>query len=249
MSGFTTLKLGYWNIRGLAQPIRFVLEHLAIPYEEVLFRQAGASAAIPFDKSCWFDVKDTLGLPFPNLPYLFHEDVKISQSQAILRYVCKLDPNCNLLGANATEAAEIDQIIAEMYDCKGKMTGLQYGHGIEGAALSFLNGSGYGDLQPMLQRFSAVLGSRPWFVGTSLSAADFVMYEFISCACMYFDASVRSESSGEGAAAEQDLVLRAVPNLKSFKDNFEALPNIRSYLASDKFKDVSAWNNQHAKFR
>lgn len=31
------VKLGYWNIRGLAERVRLVLEYLQIPYNQVIF--------------------------------------------------------------------------------------------------------------------------------------------------------------------------------------------------------------------
>jgi len=31
------IKLGYWKIRGLAQPIRYLLEYTEHPYEEVAY--------------------------------------------------------------------------------------------------------------------------------------------------------------------------------------------------------------------
>ena len=34
--------LGYWKIRGLAQQIRYLLEYIQHPYEEVLFEQGDA---------------------------------------------------------------------------------------------------------------------------------------------------------------------------------------------------------------
>jgi glutathione S-transferase len=35
----------------------------------------------------WFDVKYNLGMEFPNLPYLFDGDLKISETLAIIRYL------------------------------------------------------------------------------------------------------------------------------------------------------------------
>lgn len=50
-----------------------------------------------FDDSCWTDVKYTLGLDFPNLPYMFDSsnNCKLSQSGAILRYIAR---KADLLG-------------------------------------------------------------------------------------------------------------------------------------------------------
>jgi len=80
--------LGYWAIRGLAQPIRMLLEYSSIPYEEKRFEQGGAP---DFDKTCWTDVKDTVlgDYPFPNLPFLIDGDITVTQSNAIVRHVAR----------------------------------------------------------------------------------------------------------------------------------------------------------------
>ena len=50
-----------------------------------------------FSKACWFDVKFTLGMDFPNLPYFIDGDLKLSETAAIHRYIAdKWDPK--LLG-------------------------------------------------------------------------------------------------------------------------------------------------------
>ena len=36
--------LGYWDIRGLAQPVRFLLAHLGVEYEEKTYGGRGNSA-------------------------------------------------------------------------------------------------------------------------------------------------------------------------------------------------------------
>ena len=40
-----------------------------------------------FDLSDWTNVKFKLGLDFPNLPYLIDGNIKVTQSNAILRYL------------------------------------------------------------------------------------------------------------------------------------------------------------------
>ena len=46
--------------------------------------------------SCWTSEKYKLGLQFPNLPYLIDGELRITESQAILRYVVnKYGPHLN----------------------------------------------------------------------------------------------------------------------------------------------------------
>jgi glutathione S-transferase len=48
----------------LAQPIRLLLAYLDIEFEDKYYV---CGPAPDFDKSCWFDVKHTLGFDFPNV--------------------------------------------------------------------------------------------------------------------------------------------------------------------------------------
>lgn len=73
-------------------------EYAGLDWEDKFYVCTEADAPVPFDKSCWFDVKFDLGLAFPNLPYMEDGDFKLCQSQAILRYVARKKPELNLLG-------------------------------------------------------------------------------------------------------------------------------------------------------
>lgn len=77
--------LGYWAVRGRAHPIRMLLTHLGVDYEERLYHVTDAPE---FDVSDWFNEKHNLGLDFPNIPYFIDGDVRISQTLAILQYIC-----------------------------------------------------------------------------------------------------------------------------------------------------------------
>ncbi|GFY41278.1 glutathione S-transferase [Trichonephila inaurata madagascariensis] len=70
--------LGYWNIRGLAQPIRYLLHHEKEDFEDRRYL---------FTDNTWQNEKYALGLDFPNLPYYIDGDTRITQSTAILRYL------------------------------------------------------------------------------------------------------------------------------------------------------------------
>ena len=40
-----------------------------------------------FSKEPWFSVKPTLGFDFPNLPYLIDDDLKLTETFGIHRYI------------------------------------------------------------------------------------------------------------------------------------------------------------------
>ncbi len=80
----TLPQLAYWDIRGvgpyqdnvyskslftvnfyqLAQPIRLLLAYTGTEFEDKYYV---CGPAPTFDKSCWFDIKFSLGLDFPNV--------------------------------------------------------------------------------------------------------------------------------------------------------------------------------------
>ena len=75
------ISLGYWQIRGIAQVARYLLEYLDVDYKDVKYS----------DRELWFKKdKNSLGLDFPNLPYLIdnEDNVKLTESDAIKHYIC-----------------------------------------------------------------------------------------------------------------------------------------------------------------
>jgi hypothetical protein len=76
-----------------------------------------------YDTSAWFDEKHSLGLPFPNLPYYIEGDIKISQSDTIIRHVGRSN---NLLGTGSKQQAEVDMLIDFAKDMSSGMTRIVY---------------------------------------------------------------------------------------------------------------------------
>ncbi|GFY41279.1 glutathione S-transferase [Trichonephila inaurata madagascariensis] len=70
--------LGYWNIRAIAEPIRYLLHHEKEQFEDRRYL---------FTDYTWKNEKNALGLDFPNLPYYIDGNIRITQSTAILRYL------------------------------------------------------------------------------------------------------------------------------------------------------------------
>lgn len=231
MTDSTELQLGYWNIRGLAQPIRFLLEFTGAKWTDVLYCQAGPNDPVPFDKSCWYNVKETIGLDFPNLPYMIDGDVKMTQSRAIMRHIARKRPDMTFLfGRTPEDMDQVDQLMDQFADINGGLVGVQYSAGID---VPYIQGS----LTSALKRLSKYLGTKTWFVGDYITLADFLMFEFI---CRSLDYT--------GRAGLSDF-FSAFPNLLTFHQEFSRLPTIDNYMKSERFAAVTAYNNQHAKWR
>jgi glutathione S-transferase len=93
------LTLGYWRLRGRAQPLRNLLAYSELDWCDRLYTSPEQ----------WFGTGDkiSLGLDFPNLPYLIHGAFKLTESNAIARYICDLCPTKELLGKNIRDRAQI----------------------------------------------------------------------------------------------------------------------------------------------
>ncbi|KAL1480342.1 hypothetical protein MTO96_051104 [Rhipicephalus appendiculatus] len=102
--------LGYWDIRGLAQPIRNLLVYQGVEFED---KRYVFGSEPDFDGEEWLNEKPTLGLRFPNLPYYMDDDVKITQSLAILRYLARKH---ELAAKDEEETLELDMLEQQARD-------------------------------------------------------------------------------------------------------------------------------------
>eukprot|EP00092_Neocalanus_flemingeri_P082036 GFUD01102596.1.p1 GENE.GFUD01102596.1~~GFUD01102596.1.p1 ORF type:complete len:219 (-),score=69.17 GFUD01102596.1:63-719(-) len=211
--------LCYWDIRGLAQPIRLLLNYTGTEFED---RMMSCGPAPGFDKSCWFDNKFSLGLDFANLPYYIDGEVKITQSNAILRYIARQN---DLVGKSDTEKAMVDMMADQSMDFRNGWVRLCYNPDFSNVKDAYLAA-----LPKTLQLFSDFLGTKPWFAGESLTFVDFVMYELMD----------------QHKLLVPDC-LKEMENLQKLMDRFEALPKISEFMKSEKFMKAPI-NNKMAKF-
>ena len=97
------LTFGYWFVRALAQPIRHLLAYCELDFDEVVYS----------GREQWFEGdKHKLGLDFPNLPYLIDGDLKLTESEAILKYIPERAGKPELLGRTPEDVAHVDNILA-----------------------------------------------------------------------------------------------------------------------------------------
>lgn len=68
------MQLHYFNIRGTSQPIRNLLYHLDIDFDDIVFDKNNANS-----EEVYYNM---------NFPYLVDKDIKIHETIAILYYIC-----------------------------------------------------------------------------------------------------------------------------------------------------------------
>jgi len=209
--GSGSVRLGYWAIRGLAQPIRYLLVYTKTEFVDERY-QCGPPPN--FDRSSWIDVKSTLPLTFPNLPYYFDEEVSLTQSHTILRHIARKN---KLLGDSPAAMARIDNYLDELKDIGNEIGGMCYGLSLSdhetAVSKKFCNKTG--SLHFKLKTFSTVLGQNHWLENNKLSVADFLFHEILT---------IVSDMKGDS--------LNDFPNLTKYIERFRSLENIAAYIAS-----------------
>uniref|UniRef100_A0A3B4A9M3 glutathione transferase n=1 Tax=Periophthalmus magnuspinnatus TaxID=409849 RepID=A0A3B4A9M3_9GOBI len=211
-----TMKLAYWDIRGLAQPIRLLLEYTGTCYEEKFYTCGEVNAEF-LNLDYWFTQLPTM----TRLPYLEDGDRKITQSNAIMRYIARKH---NLCGETEDEKVRVDIIENQAMDFRNGFVMLCY-MDFDGKKDGYIE-----NLPNTLGLFSKFLGDRTWFAGRKITFVDFIMYELLDQHRMF-----------------RPCCLNNFKNLKDFLDRFEGLDKIKAYMKSNRFIKTPV-NNKMAKW-
>lgn len=213
------LELGYWAIRGLAQPIRFLLAYVEAPFSEVRLGVEPDGRIIEDESADWMSHKGTLGVPFPNLPYLIDSsgpaEIRLTQSNAVLRYLAR---RFDLYGETESERTTIDVVQEEAYDFRNRIVKAAYTLGdAYAAAYDEFVGTAVPRHLDGLEDYLSNRTADTHFVGSRISLVDFVLYELI------WQTSLMAPGSVTGTSR---------PHLFAFIEGFAKIPPIASYIAS-----------------
>lgn len=198
--------LGYWDIRGLAEPSRLMLEFSGVDYEDKRYQLT--------DKDKWFQEKLTLGLDFPNLPYYFDGEVKVTESFAIMKYIGK---QCNLLPNNDAEKVKCDVAEGVVTDVRGSFVMMCYQPNFEANKKNFFEVT-FPTKMATLEKY---LGGNKWLAGGSLTYIDFAFCEFLD--------HVRTMES---------TAFDKYPNVNEYLERFFKNEKIAAYRQSSRFQKL-----------
>nr|XP_044994319.1 glutathione S-transferase Mu 4 isoform X2 [Jaculus jaculus] len=163
--------------------------------------------------------------PWETLPYLIDGTHKITQSNAILRYIARKH---NLCGETEEERIRVDILENQAMDVSNQLARVCYSPDFEKLRTEYLE-----QLPGMMTLFSQFLGKQPWFVGEKLTFVDFLAYVVLDLHRIFEPKS-----------------LDAFPNLKDFMARFEGLKKISVYMKTSRFlpkplyTKVASWGNK-----
>lgn len=148
--------------------------------------------------------------PWGTLPYLIDGAHKITQSNAILRYIARKH---NLCGETEEEKIRVDILENQAMDTSNELARVCYSPDFEKLKPGYLEG-----LPDKMKLYSQFLGTRLWFAGEKLTYVDFLAYDILDLHRIFEPNS-----------------LEAFPNLKEFMARVEGLKKISAYMKSSRF--------------
>jgi len=187
----------------LVEPIHLMLEYLGMDYDKKVFNN--------LEKETWFQVKFTMGIEFPNLPYIIDGDVKMSESMAIMKYIARKG---NMMPDNEEEIINMEVAEGAIEDFRMSFHPMCYNENFDTLKVEFLK-----MLPDKLANFNQVLGKRDFLAGKKVTYVDFRFAEILDHVELCFPGC-----------------LDKIANVKSYKTRFESLDKIAAYKKSDRFQ-------------
>ena len=158
--------LGYWDIRGQAQAIRYQLVFQGITFEDFYYNHTTDRES----RNDWLTQKAVSGLDFPNLPYFIDGDFKITEHMAIHRYIAqKWMPQ--LLGKDLEQKAKVDMLAGVLWDLKRVSTMGCYTDGDRPLLIQ--------QTMTQFQPVAAFLKGKMFLLGNDLCFLDFYLFELL----------------------------------------------------------------------
>lgn len=218
------LVLGYWPIRGLAERIRLLLEYFGLQYEQVFYLESNEDQWFKEDKP-----KLLASNPALNLPYLLDGDKVISESTAILIYLCHRQKRLDLLGRNAEEQVLLATAFGVYKDFHPNLARMVYETNPKDTWEEALKAfSEKADVY--LKKLSGLLDGKEYLAG-GLTYIDFILADFFQ--------ALRQMNPN---------LFTNYPNLLQLQERVWALPELTGYFSSDRWHDHPV-NGEEARWR
>ena len=169
--------------------------------------------------------KNSLGIEFPNLPYIIDGDFKLTECKAIAVYIC--DKWCPaLMGSNPGERANIimmQQVLSDQV--------------FSWLMLAFQQDDRQVVIDKCISTFPPIaehLGSKNFMQGNDITMIDFYMFDLVETIL---------------ELCQDERIYTTHPALPAFMDRMRALPTLAAYMNSDKMITGLFFNNPALKVK
>lgn len=198
--------------------MRYLLYYCGVEFTDKLY---AAGPGPEFDRSAWLNEKFTLGLDLPNLPYLIDEDAKLTETTAIMKYICaKWKPE--LLFKDPVTVGTTEMICAYVMKLKEVATHACYNGKTNQEIMD--------ECWPLIQQLVDFMGEKTWLTGANLTWLDFMFFELV----LFLDML-----SGE-------VVKEHYKTLSAYVERFTQLPGFKEAWADDSKTMKWPWNGDMA---
>eukprot|EP01017_Pseudomicrothorax_dubius_P012029 TRINITY_DN146_c0_g1_i10.p1 TRINITY_DN146_c0_g1~~TRINITY_DN146_c0_g1_i10.p1 ORF type:complete len:220 (+),score=68.08 TRINITY_DN146_c0_g1_i10:147-806(+) len=164
----------------------------------------------------WAADKATLNTPFPNLPYLKVGDKTLTESEAIAYFLVFHANRTDLFGANNDERVQATAVRGVVSDVTRDFVAFIMDASKHAEQDKYFEEK----IHPRLARLNAFAAGKKHIIGDNLNLVDFALFH-----ALYILGKMDSK------------VLDNYPNLQNIINNFNAIPQINAYHASDAFKN------------
>ena len=164
------MKVGYWKQKGRAFPIRCLLHHAGIEFEDVLYSSE--------NKDTWFAelkpemAKTASPMAIPSIPYLVDGEVTIFQSMAVLRYAGRKSGYVAQSEAGIIIEDSVEGVLTEVFE---KMRKARFSGDERDVKQKEFLPVGYG----MLQSINDLLEKSKYLTGEKLAWIDFYLFQMV----------------------------------------------------------------------
>ncbi|XP_076239149.1 glutathione S-transferase S4 [Calliopsis andreniformis] len=197
----TVYKLKYFNVMGLAEPIRFLLSYGGVEFTDIRLEHSSKD---------WINMKPTT--PFGQMPVLEIDGKEYAQTLPICHYLAK---QFNLLGKTDLDTLQIDAIANALHDFR-RLTISQYYRESDPVVKAKKREEVFTNVIPFyLSKLEELAKNNDGYLhGGQLSYAD-----------LFFVAI----SDSINTAYESDIT-KDKPHLKALKEKILAIPSIKAWV-------------------
>ncbi|KAI1289352.1 Glutathione S-transferase [Halotydeus destructor] len=213
--------LGYWDFRGICEPIRYVLHQAGADFQD--HRYPIGPGPDYAGSEVWLANMDNLGLDFPNMPYYIEGDLRVTQSLTILRHVAR---KYGLLG-KPQDLPRLEVAEQQAIDLRTDFIKVCHNHEkFDELKVKLLEG-----MPTQLGQFTKFLAGGHFVAGDYVTYVDFLWYESLDFYRLLYPG-----------------ILDQYGVIRSYLKRIEELPNIAKYMASPVYKrglfsPFSKWGN------